>query len=181
MVDVGRLLPEMHVTVRRDAMSSRIIKAGTIPDPPIQWYEDPEDGIACYSSPIANFVYERSADDPNYWVAVRRKTPEEMAAEKAQAIQGEARRKAIAIGDMRRTALYRLRNSDDMLLYVGISENPLQRWIQHSADKDWWPEVASMSLEWLDSHTEALAMEAHAIRVEQPVHNVVHNGARKPQ
>lgn len=148
---------------------------------PIQFYEDPDDGIASYSSPIANYIYERSPDIPNYWIPVRRLTPEEIAAKEAKQIRSKARRAAAEIGDVRRTALYRLRNGQDALLYVGISASPLQRWLQHAADKDWWPEVASMSLEWMDSHTEALAMEAHAIRTERPIHNVVHNGTPKPQ
>lgn len=144
-------------------------------------YEDPTDGLVWWSSPLRNFEYERSAEDPNYWVAVRQKTEEEMAAEiaaeKTQQVRDTARQKAAASGDSRRTALYRLRDSDDVLLYVGISEKPLQRWVQHAADKGWWPEVAGMSLEWLDSNAEALAMEAHAIRTEKPLHNVVHNQA----
>lgn len=143
---------------------------------PTQWYADPEDMLACYSSPIRGYVYEKSTATPNLWEYVRLKTPEEMAAEEAQEIQAEARRKAEAIGDVRRTALYHLRNSVGDLLYAGISEKPLQRWIQHAADKDWWPDVASMSLEWFDSNAEALAMEAHAIRTKHPLYNVVHNG-----
>lgn len=148
---------------------------------PIQMYEDPEDGIAAYSSPIRNYVYEPSPEIPNLWVAVRWKTPEEMdtedAAEKEQKTRRAARQKAMATGDTRRTALYRLRNHDDDLLYLGISEKPLQRWVQHAGDKKWWPEVVSMSLEWFDSNAEALAMEAHAIRSEKPLHNIRHNNA----
>lgn len=144
---------------------------------PIQFYEDPDDCIVSWSVPFSNYVYEPDPDIPNYWVPVRMKTPEEMAAEKAAEIQETARQKAAAAGDTRRTAMYRLRSSDGVLLYVGISTQPLQRWMQHAADKDWWPEVASMSLEWLGSNAEALAIEAHAIRTERPIHNVVHNGA----
>jgi predicted GIY-YIG superfamily endonuclease len=142
---------------------------------PIQFYEDPDDYIVSYSVPFSNYVYERDPDIPNYWVPVRMKTPDEMAAEKAAEIQDAARQKAEAAGDARRTALYRLRTSEDDLLYVGISTQPLQRWIQHAADKDWWPEVANMSIEWFDSSAEALALEAHAIRTESPLHNIVHN------
>ncbi|MFF4791877.1 GIY-YIG nuclease family protein [Streptomyces sp. NPDC001276] len=147
---------------------------------PIQWYEDPEDGLACYSSPIRNYVYAQSDDDPNYWVAVRWKTPQEMAAEEAaeKVAQArlEARKKAAAAGDKRRTALYRLSDSAGQLLYVGISAKPLQRWTQHAAEKPWWPLVSTMTLEWFDSNAEALAMEALAIQSEWPQHNVVHNG-----
>jgi len=76
-----------------------------------------------------------------------------------------------------RTALYRLRTSTGELLYVGISGTPFRRWVEHSADKDWWPDVAECSLEWLDSRPAALLAEASVIRAEHPIHNVVHNDA----
>ncbi|MEV5944729.1 hypothetical protein [Streptomyces sp. NPDC051994] len=151
---------------------------------PIQIYEDPEDGFAGCSSPFMGFIYEPSPDYPNYWVAVRRMTPEELAEEErqklqeeAQALQSTAQRQAQEIGDTSVTALYRLSNAAGELLYAGISAKPLQRWIQHAIDKEWWPEVAQFSLTWFDSLTEARAMETHAIRTEHPLHNVVHNGA----
>lgn len=145
-------------------------------------YEDPEATVGYHSSPITNYVHERSADNPNYWVFVRLKTPEEMAAEEAadkvQKAGAAARKRAAASGDDRRTALYRIRSASDDLLYIGISANPPQRWLQHADDKSWWSEVAGFSIEWFGSRAEALAMEAHAIRSEHPLHNVVHNQQR---
>lgn len=76
-----------------------------------------------------------------------------------------------------RTALYRLRDKGGRLLYIGITDNPGHRWPQHAADKPWWPEVTDLSLTWHPSRDCALAAEAHAIRTERPVYNVVHNGA----
>lgn len=152
---------------------------------PIQMYEDPEDGVAFYSSPLVGYIYEPIPDAPNHWAAVRLMTPEELAEEKrqklreeAQALQSAAQRQAREIGDTNVTALYRLSNADGELLYVGISSKPLQRWIQHSGDKAWWPKVGQFSLTWFDSLSEAAAMEAHAIRTERPVHNIVHNGRK---
>lgn len=142
---------------------------------PIQFYEDPDDYIISWSTPFSNYVYEPDPDVPNYWVPVRMKTAEEMAAEKVAQIRDAARQKAVASGDKRRTAMYRLHSSEEELLYVGISTQPLQRWIQHAADKNWWPEVANMSIDWFDSRAEALAVEAHTIKTERPLHNVVHN------
>lgn len=142
---------------------------------PTQMYRDPEGCLAYDITPCRYYVYERSSEIPNFWEYVRLKTQEELDAEKAQAVKDEARRKAAENGDASRTALYRLRNAADELLYVGISANPLQRWLQHAADKAWWPETASMSLAWFDSHAEAAAMEIHAIRTERPRYNVVHN------
>jgi hypothetical protein len=60
---------------------------------------------------------------------------------------------------------------------VGISSKPPQRWGQHAADKEWWPEVADLSLEWLESRAAALDAESRAIRTEKPLHNVLHNNA----
>ncbi|MFE9382347.1 GIY-YIG nuclease family protein [Streptomyces sp. NPDC007025] len=106
-------------------------------------------------------------DDPNTWYAVQPK--EDTSWRKA------AKQEAAARGDDVRTAVYRLRDSDDQLLYVGISTKPPQRWVQHAQSKKWWPEVATLCLEWCDSQAEARAVEAHAIRVERPQHNIVHN------
>ncbi|MGW5197337.1 GIY-YIG nuclease family protein [Streptomyces spiralis] len=77
-----------------------------------------------------------------------------------------------------RTALYRLRDASGSLLYVGISEDPLRRWAEHSKDKRWWPLVTAFTLRWFDSRNRALIAEARAIRAERPLHNVVHNGRK---
>jgi predicted GIY-YIG superfamily endonuclease len=37
-----------------------------------------------------------------------------------------------------RTALYRLYDATDQLLYVGISTNPEERWKTHTMLKSWW-------------------------------------------
>ncbi|MGW7617381.1 hypothetical protein ACWGLG_16245 [Streptomyces antimycoticus] len=74
-----------------------------------------------------------------------------------------------------RTALYRLRSSTGDLLYVGISGTPFRRWVEHSVDKGWWPEVTDCSVEWFESRPAALLAEAAAIRTEHPTYNVVHN------
>lgn len=74
-----------------------------------------------------------------------------------------------------RTALYRLRDEAGTLLYVGITNSPEQRWLQHAADKPWWPSVADLALKWYPSRELALEAEAHAIRSERPLHNIQHN------
>lgn len=154
-----------------------------LPAEPIQIYEDPGDPIGSYSYPQEGFLYKQHTDDPNYWIAVRELTPEEIEADETETgrerrlrkAQEKARRAAREASDARPTALYRLRNDQGDLLYVGISATPPQRWVKHAAEKEWWPEVADLSLEWFGSKTEALAMEAHAIRTEKPRYNVTHN------
>lgn len=70
-----------------------------------------------------------------------------------------------------RTALYRLFDSDDSLLYVGISKNPDQRIGTHKAERPWWALIARSTVEWYDSHIEAARAEAVAVREEAPSMN----------
>ncbi|QLJ01510.1 GntR family transcriptional regulator [Streptomyces sp. NEAU-sy36] len=74
-----------------------------------------------------------------------------------------------------RTALYRLFDTDDRLLYVGISSEPKARMRDHAAEKSWWGDVATRDFEWFDSRQEAAEAEIEAIRNEQPLHNHAHN------
>jgi predicted GIY-YIG superfamily endonuclease len=76
-----------------------------------------------------------------------------------------------------RTAVYRLRNNDGDLLYVGISGAPQRRWMEHAGDKEWWPEVSQFAIEWFETREEALSAEAKAIRAEKPVRNIAHNAS----
>lgn len=78
----------------------------------------------------------------------------------------------------RRTALYRFYDADERLLYVGIANNPEQRWKAHARTADWWPQAARKSVEWFDSRPAAAAAETRAISAEAPTHNIVHNHER---
>lgn len=71
-----------------------------------------------------------------------------------------------------RTALYRLYNDSDTLLYVGISHQPEVRWTRHLADKAWWPTVRRFTVDWYATREDALAEETRAIKAERPLHNV---------
>jgi predicted GIY-YIG superfamily endonuclease len=75
------------------------------------------------------------------------------------------------------TALYRLLDDHGTLLYVGITDSPERRWVQHAGEKYWWPSVADRSIRWFPSREQALIAEAAAIRAERPIHNVQHNDA----
>ncbi|MFE9850295.1 GntR family transcriptional regulator [Streptomyces sp. NPDC005576] len=74
-----------------------------------------------------------------------------------------------------RTALYRLRDSEGRLLYIGISNNPEARWARHKMLRDWWPRVATKEAEWFPSRESAEAAEEDAIRGEAPRFNGTHN------
>ena len=77
----------------------------------------------------------------------------------------------------KRTAVYRLFDAEDALLYVGISSQPKERWNQHANEKRWWPDVARKAVTWYERREEAIAREADAIDTELPRYNAV----RPPQ
>lgn len=80
-----------------------------------------------------------------------------------------------------RTALYRLYDANGQLLYVGITDDPDDRWSRHAASKSWWPLVDRKDLTWLHgTWAEALQVEAEAIRAERPVFNGRHNYPEAP-
>ena len=76
----------------------------------------------------------------------------------------------IEIGD-EPTALYHLRNSDDVVIYVGMTDCPAERMRRHAEEQTWWPEVARKTMVWYPTREEASAAETAAIRAENPCHN----------
>lgn len=94
--------------------------------------------------------------------------------------ENEVRRQAL---DRRRTALYRLFDTAGVLLYVGISVDPKQRFKEHkhgngrNKAKEWWPDVVTAELDWFDSRSEAETAESFAIVTEHPRHNTAKTGA----
>ncbi len=73
-----------------------------------------------------------------------------------------------------RTALYRIYDDSDTLLYIGISKNFGVRWQKHACLQPWWPQVRRQTIRWYDSRDEALDAEALAIFTEQPRYNIMH-------
>lgn len=71
-------------------------------------------------------------------------------------------------------ALYRFRAADGTLLYVGITINPGRRWRAHQR-REWWHEVASITVEKHPDRAAVLAAERAAITSESPRYNVTHN------
>jgi predicted GIY-YIG superfamily endonuclease len=70
-----------------------------------------------------------------------------------------------------RTALYRLYNAADVLLYVGITDDLRARMGQHAREQDWWPEVARKTVALYDDREAADRAETLAVAAENPVHN----------
>lgn len=70
------------------------------------------------------------------------------------------------------TAVYRLYDGSDQLLYVGIGRNPMGRWASHADEHLWWPSVARFEVTWFGSRDEAAAEERRALKEDNPLHNI---------
>lgn len=70
-----------------------------------------------------------------------------------------------------RHSLYRFYDAANELLYVGITGSLPTRLDQHSADKVWFEDVATIRVEHFESRTELADAEETAIRTERPLHN----------
>lgn len=69
------------------------------------------------------------------------------------------------------TALYRLYDADDNLLYLGISFDPDSRLKEHQNEKHWAHLVVRRTVDWYSSRPNALSAEAAATAVEKPLHD----------
>lgn len=76
-------------------------------------------------------------------------------------------------GDRRPHALYRLYRADGVLLYVGVTMSPFQRFKAHSAKQPSWAEVATITLERFADRPSVLEAERVAIATEHPLVNVI--------
>lgn len=72
---------------------------------------------------------------------------------------------------MSETNLYRCFDSDERLLYVGISMSALSRLEQHKRESQWISLVAKITIESFPSRQKALEAEALAIVKERPFYN----------
>ncbi len=75
--------------------------------------------------------------------------------------------------------VYRLYDVEDVLLYVGQSDNVHERLRQHAYESRWWSAVSWASLQAAANLEEALEIERVAIAEEHPVHNLS-RGNRRP-
>jgi hypothetical protein len=62
--------------------------------------------------------------------------------------------------------------SADVLLYVGITVDPGNRWRAHMGEKPWWTQVDKITLESFPTRRDALMAETIAIRHESPLYNI---------
>lgn len=74
-----------------------------------------------------------------------------------------------------RTALYRLYDAEDDLLYIGISRNPATRFKVHERYQPWRHHVACVDLTWHADYLSARADELARQRSERPPYNAMHS------
>lgn len=76
--------------------------------------------------------------------------------------------------------LYRWFNTDNELLYVGITNNALRRHKQHSK-KEWFKseKISVVSHQYFDSQYELELAERKAIKTEHPKYNTIFNNDKK--
>ncbi|MFF6940445.1 GIY-YIG nuclease family protein [Streptomyces lavendulae] len=73
------------------------------------------------------------------------------------------------------TAVYRIYDVADALLYVGITNDTETRWRDHLLSKPWWRSDAHRyEVAWYPTRGDALAEEQRAIQNEHPKHNWMH-------
>jgi predicted GIY-YIG superfamily endonuclease len=70
-----------------------------------------------------------------------------------------------------RTALYRLYNAADEVIYIGITDDLKGRMEWHAANQTWWPEVTRRTVAFYPDWDAADAAETLAIAAEKPIYN----------
>lgn len=75
--------------------------------------------------------------------------------------------------------VYRFLNAAERVIYIGSSEKPLKRQMQHRSKSPWWPEVAEVQVTRYPTIFEASAAERIAQDAEEPIHNRPRNGPRR--
>lgn len=78
-----------------------------------------------------------------------------------------------------RCALYRHFDKKGLLLYVGISDNPVGRKAQHKTTSPWYRFVDEITVEWFETRDAADKAERAAIRDERPAFNTTHNARNR--
>ncbi len=74
-----------------------------------------------------------------------------------------------------KTAIYRHYDRDGVLLYVGLSLNPIKRLGQHRVHSLWFYSITRVEIEWAKNREAAADEERRAVRAERPLFNTVYN------
>jgi hypothetical protein len=68
-------------------------------------------------------------------------------------------------------ALYQLFDAAGRLLYVGISKDPMERWLAYR-NTSWWPAVARYEWQWYPSRAAARGAEKEVLAADIAAHNI---------
>jgi len=74
-----------------------------------------------------------------------------------------------------KTALYKHKNADGHIIYVGVAKNIGARSAQHLDNSEWQAEIASIDVEWYENSLLAELMEIKLIKSLRPKYNRAHN------
>lgn len=74
--------------------------------------------------------------------------------------------------------VYRMYDSGDRALYIGVGRSPAARIAMHAATKPWFTEVTRIQIDWYPDRVSASAAEGAAIEAEQPWY--CENGVNRP-
>ena len=77
-----------------------------------------------------------------------------------------------------KTALYKHKNADGHIIYVGVAKNIGARSAQHLDNSEWQAEIASIDVEWYENSLLAELMEIKLIKSLRPKYNRAHNNNR---
>lgn len=77
--------------------------------------------------------------------------------------------------------LYRMYDKNNVLLYVGITQQQVVRFYQHAREKSWWMEVDRITVTHYPDRNSVEAAELAAIQSESPRYNIVGNRGAAPR
>lgn len=73
------------------------------------------------------------------------------------------------------TAVYRFYDSENNLLYVGMTHDLDERWATHERIQPWWLDVVRREFTWYDTRAAAEEVETTAAAVEKPRYHRIGN------
>ena len=77
--------------------------------------------------------------------------------------------------EVTKTAIYKHKNKDGDIIYVGIATSAMQRSMQHLNTSDWKEEIATIDVEWVPNRLMAEVKEIELIKELRPKYNKTHN------
>jgi excinuclease UvrABC nuclease subunit len=75
----------------------------------------------------------------------------------------------------KKTAIYKHKNKNGEIIYVGISNNAHNRSARHLSTSEWREEIDSIDVQWMPNRLIAEIKEIELIKELRPKHNVMHN------